>query len=189
MGAMASQITSLTIVYSTVYSVEDQRKHQSYPSLAFVRVIHWRLVNSPHIGPVTKKMFTFDNVSMTLLMYCIICWLVNIQLPQAGDTINVFSEIRKIKYDETGSKTESFWKKIIWPFYQRLTLIITIIKQWAFSVPYRIYVKNYLHGLRFAVCCLESVKDMLQTYLKDHCTVTSLNSTIATLNTIGQKVA
>ena len=37
MGAMASQITSLTIVYSTVYSGADQRKHQSSSSLAFVR--------------------------------------------------------------------------------------------------------------------------------------------------------
>ena len=40
MGAMASQITSLTIVYSTVYSGADQRKHQSSASLAFVRGIH-----------------------------------------------------------------------------------------------------------------------------------------------------
>ena len=40
MGAMASQITSLTIVYSTVYSDADQRKHQSSASLAFVRGIH-----------------------------------------------------------------------------------------------------------------------------------------------------
>ena len=36
MGAMASQITGLTIVYSTVYSGADQRKHQSSASLAFV---------------------------------------------------------------------------------------------------------------------------------------------------------
>ena len=36
MGAMASQITSLTIVFSTVYSDADQRKHQSSASLAFV---------------------------------------------------------------------------------------------------------------------------------------------------------
>ena len=35
-GAMASQITSLTIVYSTVYSGADQRKHPSSASLAFV---------------------------------------------------------------------------------------------------------------------------------------------------------
>ena len=36
MGAMASQITSLTIVYSTLYSGADQSKHQSSASLAFV---------------------------------------------------------------------------------------------------------------------------------------------------------
>ena len=36
MGAMASQITSLTIIYSNVYSGADQRKHQSFASLAFV---------------------------------------------------------------------------------------------------------------------------------------------------------
>ena len=34
MGAIASQITGLTIVYSTVYSGADQRKHQSSASLA-----------------------------------------------------------------------------------------------------------------------------------------------------------
>ena len=39
MSAMASQTTSLTIVYSTVYSGSDQRKHQSSASLAFVRGI------------------------------------------------------------------------------------------------------------------------------------------------------
>ena len=40
MGTIASQITSLTIVYSTVYSCADQRKHQSSASLAFVWGIH-----------------------------------------------------------------------------------------------------------------------------------------------------
>ena len=40
MGAMASQITSLTIVYSTVYSGADQSKHQSSASLSFVWGIH-----------------------------------------------------------------------------------------------------------------------------------------------------
>ena len=55
MGAMASQITSLTIVYSTVYSDADQRKHQSSASLAFVQGIHRGLVNSPHKWPVTRK--------------------------------------------------------------------------------------------------------------------------------------
>ena len=62
MSAIASQITSLTIVYSTVYSDADQRKHQSSASLAFVRWIHRRPVNSPHKWPVTRKMFQFDDV-------------------------------------------------------------------------------------------------------------------------------
>ena len=64
MGAMASQITSLFIVYSTVYSGADQRKHQSSASLAFVRGIHRGPVNSPHKWPVTWKMFPFDDVIM-----------------------------------------------------------------------------------------------------------------------------
>ena len=46
MGKIASQITSLGIIYSTVYSIADQRKHESSTSLAFVRVIHRGPVNS-----------------------------------------------------------------------------------------------------------------------------------------------
>ena len=64
MSSMASQITSLTTVYSTVYSGADQRKLQSSASLAFVRGIHRWLVNSPHKWPVTRKMSPFDDVIM-----------------------------------------------------------------------------------------------------------------------------
>ena len=64
MGTSASQITSLAIVYSIVYSSADQRKHQSSASLAFVRGIHRAPVNSPHKWPVTRKMFPFDDVVM-----------------------------------------------------------------------------------------------------------------------------
>ena len=64
MGTVASQITSLTIVYSTVYSGADQRKHQSSASLALVRGIHRGPVNSPHKWPVTRKMFPFDDIIM-----------------------------------------------------------------------------------------------------------------------------
>ena len=59
---MAFKITSLTIVYSTIYSSADQRKYQSSASLAFMRGIHRSPVNSPHKGQVTRKMFTFDDV-------------------------------------------------------------------------------------------------------------------------------
>ena len=62
MNVMASQITSLAIVYSSVYPGADQRKHQSSASLAFVPGIHRWPVNSPHKGPVTLNMFPFDDV-------------------------------------------------------------------------------------------------------------------------------
>ena len=68
MSGMASQITSLTIVYSTVYSGADEWKHQSSASLAFVRGIHRWPVNSPHKGPVTRKMFPFDDVIIAFLV-------------------------------------------------------------------------------------------------------------------------
>ena len=64
MGVMASQVTSLTMVYSTVYWGADQRRHQNSASLAFVRGIHRGPVNSPHKGSVTRKMFPFDDVIM-----------------------------------------------------------------------------------------------------------------------------
>ena len=69
MSAMASQITSLTIVYSTVFSGADQRKHQSSASLAFVRGIHRWPLNSPHKGPATRKMFPFDDAIMWYISY------------------------------------------------------------------------------------------------------------------------
>ena len=69
MGPMASPITSLTLIYSTVYSGADYKKHQSSPSLAFVRGIHRWPVKSPHKGPVTRKMFPFDDVIMEVKSY------------------------------------------------------------------------------------------------------------------------
>ena len=71
MGAMASQITSRTIVYSTVYSGADQRRYQSSASLVFVWVIHRWPVNSPRKGPVTQKMFPFDDVIMNAIPYAL----------------------------------------------------------------------------------------------------------------------
>ena len=68
MWAMASQITSIAIVYSTVYSGADQRKHQSSAPLAFVRGIHRWPASSLHIWPVMRKMFPFDDVIMTFII-------------------------------------------------------------------------------------------------------------------------
>ena len=59
MGAIASQITSLIIVYSIVYSDADQRKHQSSASLAFYAG------NSPGTGEFPAQMASdAENVSI-----------------------------------------------------------------------------------------------------------------------------
>ena len=70
MSATASQITSVSIVCSTVCSGSDQRNHQSSASLAFMRRIHRWLMNSPHKGPVTRKMFPYDDVIMQIHFIC-----------------------------------------------------------------------------------------------------------------------
>ena len=64
MGAMAPQITSLTIVYSTVYLGADLSKHQSSPSLAFVWGIHRGPVNSPHGEFPAQMASNAENISI-----------------------------------------------------------------------------------------------------------------------------
>ena len=76
-GMMASQITSLTIVYSTVYSGADQRKYQSSASLVIVWGIHRGLVNSPHKWPDARKIFKFDDVIMKELIVLISYFVAN----------------------------------------------------------------------------------------------------------------
>ena len=59
MGTMASQITTITIIYSTVYSDADQRKHQRSASLAFV----WGIYNvkSTMYTRVYKRLLQFHR--------------------------------------------------------------------------------------------------------------------------------
>ena len=58
MGAIASQTTSLSIIYPTIYSDADQRKHQSSMSLAFV----WGIHRAQRASNAEK--FSFDDVIM-----------------------------------------------------------------------------------------------------------------------------
>ena len=66
-SAMASQITRVSVVCTTGCLGADQRKHQSYASLAFVKGIYCWPVNSPHKGTVTRKTFLSDDVIMETL--------------------------------------------------------------------------------------------------------------------------
>ena len=63
MGAIASQITSLTIVYSTIIQTQIKENIKAQR--------HWLCVenspvNSPHTWQVTWNMFPFDDVIMEL---------------------------------------------------------------------------------------------------------------------------
>ena len=62
MSAIVYQITGVSIVYSTVCSSADERKHQSSASLSFVTGNHQLPVDSLHKGPVTRQMFPLDDV-------------------------------------------------------------------------------------------------------------------------------
>ena len=73
MSAMTSQTKGVSITCSTVCSGADQRKHQSVASLAFVRGIHRWAVDSPHKGPVTRKMCPFDDVIMYWMNLQVAC--------------------------------------------------------------------------------------------------------------------
>ena len=79
MGATASRITSVWIVYFTICSDAAQRKHRSSVSLAFVWGIRRWPVNSPHKGSVTRKMFPFDDVIMTNIFCRLHCIIQNVR--------------------------------------------------------------------------------------------------------------
>ena len=114
LGAIASQITSLTIVYSTVYSDADQRKHQSSASLAFVRGIHRGPVNSTHKWPVTRKMFPFNDVitshSNSDIMYMYVAFMcVHVCCKGEYTVINLRTHAR------TNKHIIHFLSSYIWP--------------------------------------------------------------------------
>ena len=84
MGAIASQITSLAIVFSTVYSGAYQRKHQSSASLAFVRGIHRSPAKSPHKWPATQNSFhlmTSSWCNAYRKLRCAVFWRVWLSCP------------------------------------------------------------------------------------------------------------
>ena len=80
MTTMTSQITSFTVVYSTVYSDADQRKHQSSASLAFVSGIHRSHTKDQLRGKcfhlMTSSCLKLDEATMVLYWLAqVICWV------------------------------------------------------------------------------------------------------------------
>ena len=72
MSTIASHITSLAVVYSTVYSDANQRKHQSSASLAFVWGIHHDRWIPRTKGQLRGKCFHLMTSSWRGITYCMI---------------------------------------------------------------------------------------------------------------------
>ena len=113
MSAMATQITGVPMVCSTFFSGADQRKHQSSASLAFVREIHRLPVNSPRRGPITRKMFLFDDVIMqntkscaylkacTILVWVVVTVFYGIHIKHFRMSFDKFHDIQPINWRYT----------------------------------------------------------------------------------------
>ena len=79
MRAMASQINSLTIVYSIVYSRADQRKYQSSAPLAFVRGIpRWQQLHNLSDSLQTTLYCHIDTWFVTCSLWICHCELLYI---------------------------------------------------------------------------------------------------------------
>ena len=165
MGAIASQITGLTIVYSTVYSGVDQRKHESSASLAFVRVIHRRPVNSPHKWPVTRKMFPFDDVIMVNTYPC----------PNLSKTLSV---LRVLYYSPGKRKNTCLQPNLLmvncWKIFKKNEIFISLLniermhKQQTWKYPYTVIISAH----RNVLGCLNPsyIKQMMISFIALDCT-------------------
>ena len=114
----------LSVVYSIVYSGTRQRKPQSSALLAFVRVIHRSPVNSPHKGPVTRKMFPFDDVIMGIWIKPDV-YMLNTRWPVTC-LLATLSYITNL----TGSKTQHPQKYLSWYGTITLYFFMNVVADW-----------------------------------------------------------
>ena len=172
MGTMASQITSLTIGYSTFYSGADQRKHQSSASLAFVWGMHRGPVNSPYKWPVTRKMFPFDDVIMytkVVFSFCRCFHFIIIMMLNNSKTLNNMAESDDtccLRHVEIVSKVQSVLPIIFFVFRWSMALSLFCIYSRKAGLlecagPVEISSMNYRVAVRLrcrlVLCTLSSV--------------------------------
>ena len=147
-----SKITSLTIVYSTVYSFADQRKHQSSASLTFVRGIHRWPVNSPHKRSVTRKMFPFDDVTMAPIHVYTIwtyrCWTSIDPYFQDMSCSHVFRSLNQLLFMVL-LRAEYHWR--IWESHQTV-----------WNIKWNNYYSYYTHPSGKLIHCLHQSNDLVK---------------------------
>ena len=113
-------------------TVNIKGKHQRSASLAFVQGIHWGPVNFPHKGPVTRKMFPFDDVSMPIeyFMHLICIWTWTKFSPHGvcinSSPLDKMAAISQTMYPDAFSWKKSFlfWLKFYWSLFLRIQLAI-----------------------------------------------------------------
>ena len=142
MTTIASQITSLTIVYSTVYSGADQRKHQSSASLAFVRGIHRWPVDSPYKEPVRRKMFQFDDVIMVPVAFLTALCSMHIDLVTTIKHL-ILSYLTKLSQDQTDTADAFYWIGLI------------LIPAWIFTCPVKCGIELTIHSQTLVTALLK----------------------------------
>ena len=88
MSAMASQITSLTIVYSAVYSRRRSKKTSKLRVTGLCEGNSPVTGNSPHKGPAKRKLLLFDDVILIYIIYISLCVKTSINQGVARNPFN-----------------------------------------------------------------------------------------------------
>ena len=125
MDMIACQITSLTIVYSIVYSGTDQRKHQSFASLAFVRGSHRGRWIPRTKGQLRGKCFHLMTSSWT---HCTQC---RVRISRANSwvsTCQVKCGIKLFAHSQTSSVASFDIDKLFHPTLCKLCIYLSVAK-------------------------------------------------------------
>ena len=140
MSTMVVQITSFAVVYLTVCSGADQRKYESSASLASVRGIHRWPTKSPHKGPVTRKMFQFDDVIMAekwlLSIFLRLSTLVNLFIDKR--ILNTLPRMIYVSYGANSSSVDKTQSSVFFIYCDNRTILEDTLK------PGKVGLKLYI---------------------------------------------
>ena len=117
MTTIASQITSLTVVYSIVYSDADERKHQSSTSLAFVWGIHRDRWIPRTKGQLRGKCFHLMSSSWTDMFYrpAFEGWqLSNWRTKPVSWRVNTTSRHKQVRFTDVRELNMSYYDNAKW---------------------------------------------------------------------------
>ena len=161
MRAMASQITSLTIVYSTVYSGANQRKHQSSVPLAFVtgefpsqrasNAEVWCCLEFPFDDVIMRRISIMLMAAMQIFLF-FVCFgpisVLSVYGLKRGDDVAVYSFITYLKILNQAAHSLTFvWKAVIISMLMPRSKIIHKPTGPTFNLVQHIYIYSFWRKL------------------------------------------